>query len=215
LFVVKTHVEKFRAFLDTGTAPEPASTDPASIPADEAATMAEDEPNAGRIEDYTRDFMIETLVKEIEGVRFEPSGHERAPRQAAGGTQHHHAEARVERNQVSLPRTFSACSVSPEISLSPPSARANTTAAATRSAAAVRVAPDRRTYRHAGRSSAGARRRIAMLAAIGPRHLRPPARPQVPRAGGAAGRGAPRAHRGDTIRATEGADLPPAGGDAT
>jgi restriction system protein len=71
LFVVKTHAEEFRAFLDSGTAPEPASTDRGSIPADEAADIAEDEPNAGRIEEYTRDFVIETLVKEIEGVRFE------------------------------------------------------------------------------------------------------------------------------------------------
>mgnify|MGYP002784948006 CR=1 FL=1 len=71
LFMVKTHAEEFRAFLDSGSTSEPASTDPASLPADAAATIAEDEPSAGRIEDYTRDFVIETLMKEIEGVRFE------------------------------------------------------------------------------------------------------------------------------------------------
>jgi hypothetical protein len=32
---------------------------------------AEDEPNAERIETYTRDFIIETLLKELEGAHFE------------------------------------------------------------------------------------------------------------------------------------------------
>lgn len=73
VFRVKTHAHEFVAFLNGS--PAPSSTDgvaPSSaIPADEAAANAEDEPNAERIETYTRDFIIETLLTELEGVRFE------------------------------------------------------------------------------------------------------------------------------------------------
>ncbi|MGA2929898.1 MAG: restriction endonuclease [Solirubrobacteraceae bacterium] len=72
LFRVKNHEAEFVAFVN-GAAPAPApDTVPAiAVAADEAAAQAEDEPNAERIETYTRDFIIETLLKELEGVRFE------------------------------------------------------------------------------------------------------------------------------------------------
>ncbi len=65
LFLVKSHAHEFQAFLDGP------SLDPEAMSTDEATASAEDEPNAERIEDYTRDFVIETLLKEVEGVRFE------------------------------------------------------------------------------------------------------------------------------------------------
>jgi restriction system protein len=67
LFRVKTHAGEFEAFLN-GQAVEPQNAD--GTAGDEAA-KAEDEPNAERIEEYTRDFVIETLLRQIEGVRFE------------------------------------------------------------------------------------------------------------------------------------------------
>ncbi len=53
------------------TTPPSAAALGVTVPADEAAAQAEDEPNAERIETYTRDFIIETLLKELEGFRFE------------------------------------------------------------------------------------------------------------------------------------------------
>lgn len=72
LFRVKNHESEFVSFIN-GAAPGPPSvTTPAvAVPADEAAAQAEDEPNAERIETYTRDFIIETLLRELEGFRFE------------------------------------------------------------------------------------------------------------------------------------------------
>ncbi len=80
LFRVKNHEDEFTAFVN-GTAPTVAdggqpsptltSVSAVAVAADEAAAHAEDEPNAERIETYTRDFVIETLLKELEGFRFE------------------------------------------------------------------------------------------------------------------------------------------------
>jgi restriction system protein len=66
LFRVKNHAQEFEAFLSGSPLPTPET-----VSIDEAAEQAEDEPNAERIQDYTRDFIVETLVKQIEGVRFE------------------------------------------------------------------------------------------------------------------------------------------------
>lgn len=80
LFRVKTHKAEFVSFVEgapaggtngAGGALSPATTHAASVPPDEAAAQAEDEPNAERIETYTRDFIIEALLKELEGFRFE------------------------------------------------------------------------------------------------------------------------------------------------
>lgn len=71
LFRVKNHEQEFAAFVNSATQPAPAAVAPATVSADEAAAHAEDEPNAERIETYTRDFIVETLLKELEGARFE------------------------------------------------------------------------------------------------------------------------------------------------
>lgn len=66
LFRVKNHAEEFEAFLHGSPL-----TLPDTVSVDDAAEHAEDEPNAERIEDYTRDFIVETLMSQIEGIRFE------------------------------------------------------------------------------------------------------------------------------------------------
>lgn len=71
LFKVRNHVHEFESLLDgatRGADPSSAATDGSS---DEAIESAENEPNAERIEDYTRDFVIQTLATEIDGYRFE------------------------------------------------------------------------------------------------------------------------------------------------
>ena len=72
MFRVKNHADEFLSFiLDR---PGPAASGPivdSVIPVDVAATNAEDEPNADRLETYTRDFVVEALHKGIDGVRFE------------------------------------------------------------------------------------------------------------------------------------------------
>ena len=73
LFRVKNHETEFVAFVN-GAGPTPPTTTvatTATVRVDEAAAQAEDEPNAERIETYTRDFIVETLLRELEGFRFE------------------------------------------------------------------------------------------------------------------------------------------------
>jgi restriction system protein len=71
LFKVRSHVHEFEALL--GDVAPAAALQPADAEAaaDEAIESAENEPNAERIEDYTRDFVIKTLATEIDGHRFE------------------------------------------------------------------------------------------------------------------------------------------------
>lgn len=70
LFKVKRHASEFVDFLATGTGPAEAS--PAAGSSDDAAIeSAEDEPNAERIETYTRDFIIESLHQRLDPYRFE------------------------------------------------------------------------------------------------------------------------------------------------
>ena len=67
LFKVKTYAAEFMAFLNNGDVPAP-------IPSasDEGATArAEDEPDAERISTYTRDFVIDALLKNMGPHRFE------------------------------------------------------------------------------------------------------------------------------------------------
>ncbi len=72
LFRVKNHDREFIDFVEGGaSAVHLSSGSSVAISADEAAAQAEDEPNAERIEEYTRDFVIETLLKELDGPRFE------------------------------------------------------------------------------------------------------------------------------------------------
>jgi restriction system protein len=69
LFEVKRHTKVFLDFLDNGT---PAATPPTALQDPEsAAEAAADVPNADSIETDTRDFIIETLMTELEGVEFE------------------------------------------------------------------------------------------------------------------------------------------------
>jgi restriction system protein len=69
LFQVKNHTQEFLDFLD-GSAPA-AEVPAAAVAPEVAVEAAADEPNAERIETYTRDFIIETLLRELEGVEFE------------------------------------------------------------------------------------------------------------------------------------------------
>lgn len=71
LFRVKTHADEFLRFLASNGREVPTSTPPTAVPVEEATDSAEDEPNAERIETYTRDFIIETLMKSLDGIRFE------------------------------------------------------------------------------------------------------------------------------------------------
>ena len=68
LFLVKRHAQEFADFI-AGTKPSVDTEEVVAI--DDAAERAQDEPSAERIEDYTRDFVIETLMKQLEGVHFE------------------------------------------------------------------------------------------------------------------------------------------------
>ncbi len=72
LFRVKTHAEEFLRYLDGSQVGAPDGTRGGlDVPIEEAADTAEDEPNADRIETYTRDFIVETLMGELDGPRFE------------------------------------------------------------------------------------------------------------------------------------------------
>lgn len=71
LFRVKNHADEFLRFLSSEGGEPPAATPPTAVPVEEATDSAEDEPNAERIETYTRDFIIETLMKSLDGIRFE------------------------------------------------------------------------------------------------------------------------------------------------
>jgi restriction system protein len=68
VFQVKRHVKEFLDFINDGAPPVVPS---AVVQPEEAAEAAAEEPNAERIETYTRDFIIETLMKRLEGVQFE------------------------------------------------------------------------------------------------------------------------------------------------
>jgi restriction system protein len=66
LFRVKTHVEEFLHAITVG--PGPAG--PRSIDDDDAVDLAEDEPNAERVDTYSRDFVI-GILRTMDAYRFE------------------------------------------------------------------------------------------------------------------------------------------------
>ncbi|HEU4600201.1 MAG TPA: restriction endonuclease, partial [Solirubrobacterales bacterium] len=68
LFRVKTHDQEFLDFVEGKGGPSAGVAAPA---VEDETAQAEDEPNAERIEEYTRDFVVETLLKELDGPRFE------------------------------------------------------------------------------------------------------------------------------------------------
>jgi restriction system protein len=67
LFTVKRHSKEFLAYL--GSAPPNEVVAP-QAPADETEA-AEDEPNAARIEEWTRDYIIQALMRGLSGHDFE------------------------------------------------------------------------------------------------------------------------------------------------
>jgi restriction system protein len=69
VFRVKQHLDEFVDFLRGATPSLPPAA--IEIAPEDAADVAAGEPNAERIETYTRDFVIDRLMKELEGVHFE------------------------------------------------------------------------------------------------------------------------------------------------
>ena len=73
LFRVKGHADEFETFVANGNLAQDvvAEAYPEALPVEQATARAEDEINATRIEDYTRDFVVDTLMTKLEGVPFE------------------------------------------------------------------------------------------------------------------------------------------------
>lgn len=67
LFTVKRHATEFLAYLG----PEPLAEVAAPQALSDETEVAEDEPNAARIEEWTRDYIIQTLMQELSGHDFE------------------------------------------------------------------------------------------------------------------------------------------------
>jgi restriction system protein len=67
LFTVKRHAREFLAHLGVESTGEVVAP---RAPSDETE-VAEDEPNAARIEEWTRDYIIQTLMNELSGHEFE------------------------------------------------------------------------------------------------------------------------------------------------
>lgn len=64
LFQVKRHVDEFRAFLETGESSGPGVIDETDL------ILIEDEPNASRVDSYSRDFVI-NILRYMDAYRFE------------------------------------------------------------------------------------------------------------------------------------------------
>lgn len=72
LFKVKNHEAEFLGFLDGSPVVDPLIPGPGPDDSDEAATItAEEAPNAERIETHSRDFVVKTLMAQIDGIKFE------------------------------------------------------------------------------------------------------------------------------------------------
>lgn len=67
LFTVKRHAAEFLAYLGLETSVDVAVPE---APTDETE-VAEDDPNATRIEEWTRDYIIQTIMHELSGHEFE------------------------------------------------------------------------------------------------------------------------------------------------
>ncbi len=68
IFRVKHHAHEFLAYMQNGT---PTPTLQLIVNPDDAVDVAADAPSAERIETDTRDFIIATLMRDLEGVQFE------------------------------------------------------------------------------------------------------------------------------------------------
>lgn len=72
LFQVRRHADVFRQFLDASSEETfEQATAPASATVDDSASTVEDEPNADRIEQHTRDFIVKVLLRELSDEEFE------------------------------------------------------------------------------------------------------------------------------------------------
>jgi restriction system protein len=72
LFQVRKHADIFRQFLDTSSEEIfEKATIPATVSVDDSANTFEDEPNADRIEQHTRDFIVKVLLRELSHEEFE------------------------------------------------------------------------------------------------------------------------------------------------
>jgi restriction system protein len=69
VFRVTQHLQEFLEFVEGDQVAR--SVGPQDVAPEEAADAAADEPSADRIETYTRDFIIDRLLHELEGVEFE------------------------------------------------------------------------------------------------------------------------------------------------
>jgi restriction system protein len=68
IFQIKHHAREFLSYIEDGT-PTPPPT--ILVNPDDAVDVAADAPSAERIETDTRDFIIATLIRELEGAQFE------------------------------------------------------------------------------------------------------------------------------------------------
>ena len=72
LFQVRKHAHVFRQFLDASSEERfEQATATSSETVDDSANAAEDEPNADRIEQHTRDFIVKVLLRELSHEEFE------------------------------------------------------------------------------------------------------------------------------------------------
>jgi restriction system protein len=71
LFRVKKHTAEFLAALDGGPAAIDAPASEEVLSVDDATASAENLPNADRIDQYTRDFVIDRLYTKLHGYEFE------------------------------------------------------------------------------------------------------------------------------------------------
>ncbi|MDF8265179.1 restriction endonuclease [Luteipulveratus flavus] len=72
LFQVRKHEDVFAEFLRTGTTPPAPETAATTTDAEVVTdTVAQDQPNADRIDQHTRDFIIRTLLKDVSHEQFE------------------------------------------------------------------------------------------------------------------------------------------------
>lgn len=68
IFQVKKHLAEFLAFLNGS---QPVTPPPVAVDSDDAEAVANDAVSAERIENDTRDFVVATLMRELEGREFE------------------------------------------------------------------------------------------------------------------------------------------------
>jgi restriction system protein len=71
LFRIKTHEAEYLKFVGQGQGLAPAQVQVEQASDEIVTTNAEDEPNAERIETHSRDFIVKTLMKAIDGYQFE------------------------------------------------------------------------------------------------------------------------------------------------